>query len=190
MLTKKQLVTKRLFDILLSFLGLVICFLPITVLMLLATIFTKKSGLFMQERIGQNAKPFTIYKIRSMEGGEEDMEVTTFGKFLRSSKLDELPQLYNVLIGDMSLVGPRPDVKGYADELKGEDQIILSVKPGITGPATLKYSNEDALLAKQPDPKEYNDTVIWKDKVEINKEYIKNWSFIQDLNYLIKTIFS
>ena len=121
---------------------------------------------------------------------KNDPRITRFGRFLRNFKLDEIPQLWNVMIGDMSLVGPRPDIPGYADELLGEDQIILSVRPGVTGPATLKYKNEEDLLVFQSDPIHFNDTVIWKDKIEINKKYIKNWSLKVDLIYLLRTIFN
>ena len=190
MLTKRQQLNKRLFDILISLIGLVVCLIPMLILLLLATISTKKFGLFRQERIGQHAKPFIMYKIRTMHSAKNELKVGVIGKAMRTSKLDELPQLYNVLNGTMSLVGPRPDIQGYADELKGGDKVILSIKPGITGPATLKYRNEDILLAKQSNPQEYNDSVIWKDKVAINKEYVKNWSFINDLKYIIQTIFN
>jgi len=88
----------------------------------------------------------------------------------------------------MSFVGPRPDVEGYADKLEGEDRLVLNIRPGITGPASLKYKNEEEILSKQSNPKEYNDTVIWPDKVRINKEYIKNWSLKKDIEYIIKTI--
>ena len=108
----------------------------------------------------------------------------------RKHKLDELPQLLNVFKGDMSLVGPRPDVAGYADALIGKDRVILDVRPGITGPATLKYKNEEALLMEQEDPQTYNDLVIWKDKVEINKNYLENWSLIGDIRIIIKTFFN
>ena len=121
---------------------------------------------------------------------KNDHRITLFGQFLRQYKLDELPQLFNVIKGDMSLVGPRPDVEGYADALTGEDRMILDIKPGITGPATLKYKNEEALLMEQEDPQTYNDLVIWKDKVEINKKYIKNWSLIGDIHIIIKTFFN
>ena len=121
---------------------------------------------------------------------KDDPRITTFGKFLRRYKLDEVPQLFNVICGDMSLVGPRPDVPGYADKLKGRDRVILEVRPGITGPATLKYKNEAALLSRQSDPKRYNDEVIWKDKVEMNKKYIENWSLLGDLKIIFKTFFS
>jgi lipopolysaccharide/colanic/teichoic acid biosynthesis glycosyltransferase len=117
-----------------------------------------------------------------------DKRITKSGRFFRKYKIDELPQLINVLKGDMSFVGPRPDVPGYADKLEGEDRIILSIKPGITGPASLKYKNEEEILASEKNPKEYNDKIIWPDKVKINKEYIKNWSLKKDIEYIIKTI--
>ena len=93
-------------------------------------------------------------------------------------------------MGKMSLVGPRPDIPGYADELKGDDRLILSVKPGITGPATLKFRNEEEILSKQENPLEYNDNIIWKEKVKINNSYVKKWSFLGDIDYIIKTIFT
>jgi len=120
---------------------------------------------------------------------KNDQRITPFGKFIRKYNLDELPQIFNVLKGEMSFVGPRPDVKGYADLLQGNDKIILSLKPGITGPATLAFQNEEELLAKQDKPKQYNDEVLWPKKVTINKEYITNWSLISDLKYIIKTLF-
>jgi lipopolysaccharide/colanic/teichoic acid biosynthesis glycosyltransferase len=116
------------------------------------------------------------------------MSATRLGRFLRHYKLDELPQIFNVIIGEMSFVGPRPDIVGFADELRGEDRIVLKVKPGITGPATLKYRNEEDILSKQPNPENYNRTIIWKDKVEINKKYVQNWSFYLDLSFLIKSL--
>ena len=120
---------------------------------------------------------------------KNDHRITLFGQFLRQYKLDELPQLFNVIKGDMSLVGPRPDVEGYADALTGEDRIILDIRPGITGPATLKYKNEEALLMEQEDSQKYNDLVIWRDKVVINKNHIENWSLIGDIHIIIKTFF-
>ncbi|MGM0760450.1 MAG: sugar transferase, partial [Thermodesulfobacteriota bacterium] len=103
-------------------------------------------------------------------------------------KIDALPQLINALKGDMSFVGPRPDVPGYADLLEGEDRVILSVRPGITGPATLHYRDEEALLAEQDDPEAYNRDVIWPDKVRLNREYVENWSFRKDLQYIWQTV--
>jgi lipopolysaccharide/colanic/teichoic acid biosynthesis glycosyltransferase len=118
-----------------------------------------------------------------------DPRVTSYGKILRKMKLDELPQLVNVLVGDMSFVGPRPDVPGFADRLTGPDRIILSVRPGITGPATLKYRNEEELLAAQPDPEMYNREVIFPDKVRINREYVEHYSFLADMKYILLTLF-
>ncbi len=194
MLTLKQQSIKRLFDIFISFLGLLILAIPIAFCIVFAGINTKMPGLFKQSRIGKNGKPFTMYKIRTLKGNNhkniqqiKDSE-TDFGRWLRNTKLDELPQLYNVLVGDMSLVGPRPDVAGYADRLQGSDRIILTIRPGITGPATIKYKGEEKLLLEQENPQIYNDTVIWPDKVKINKEYVVNWSFMQDLKYLASSI--
>ena len=153
---------------------------------------------FRQARIGQYGKPFCLVKFRNMRPGENDKSqhitvagdprITRIGRFLRKYKLDELPQLWNVLKGDMSFVGPRPDVAGYADKLEGDDRIILTLKPGITCPATIKYRNEEELLARQPDPKVYNDTVLWPDKVRLNREYAKNNSFWGDLKIILQTI--
>jgi lipopolysaccharide/colanic/teichoic acid biosynthesis glycosyltransferase len=119
-----------------------------------------------------------------------DSRVTIFGNFLRRFKLDELPQLYNVFIGDMSLVGPRPDIIGYADKLEGKDRIILTVKPGITGPATLAFRHEESILSNQDDPFTYNNEVIWLKKIELNRQYVENWSFKKDINYILQTIFN
>lgn len=187
-----------MFDLFFSFIGILLLWVPMVILILIATISTGKFGLYSQKRIGFRARTFTMLKIRSMTESddpshitlENDPRITGFGKFLRHYKLDELPQLFNVFWGDMSLVGPRPDVSGYADSLQGEDRVILEVRPGITGPATLKYKNEEALLSLQSDPKRYNDEVIWKDKVEINKKYIENWSLSGDLKIILKTFFS
>jgi lipopolysaccharide/colanic/teichoic acid biosynthesis glycosyltransferase len=197
-MSKRDIVLKRSFDVSFSVIGLLVFCMPIIILVIISTISFQKFGLFRQIRIGLQGKKFWIYKIRSMEGDDEsdsvtilnDPRINSYGKILRKTKLDEIPQLWNVLIGDMSLVGPRPDVPGYADSLKGDDRIILSVRPGITGPATLKYRNEEEILAAQANPKKYNDEVIWKDKVEINKDYVKNWSFKNDLRILLDTFFN
>ncbi len=195
MLTRQQLALKRIFDISISILVLPFAIIPLFLLLIIATFSTSKNGLFVQQRIGRYGKPFALYKIRSLKGihHEDAIQIhqseTKFGSWIRRTKLDELPQIFNVLIGNMSWVGPRPDVPGYADKLQGDDRIILSIRPGITGPATLKYKNEDALLLQQPDPKEYNDQVIWPDKVEMNKTYIRNWSLRKDIYYLFASIF-
>ena len=117
-----------------------------------------------------------------------DVRITKSGSFFRKTKLDELPQLWNVLIGQMSFVGPRPDILGYADQLTGEEKIIISIRPGITGPASIKYKNEELTLSKYDDFKKYNDEIIWPDKVKINCDYVKNWSFWSDMYYIYLTI--
>jgi len=196
-LNKGQKLIKRLFDLFFSFIGILVFFIPILILILLATISTKKIGLYTQLRVGEKAVLFTMFKIRTMCGDDdgdyitlkENPRITSFGRFLRKYKLDELPQLFNVIIGDMSFVGPRPDVKGYADKLTGDNRNILTIKPGITGPATLKYMNEEEILAEQSDPLKYNDEVIWKEKIRINKNYVENWTLIGDLKFILKTIF-
>lgn len=192
-ITNSQLVLKRGFDVVLSCLVLPVVLFPILVLVLVASIDTQQFGLFSQDRIGQYGQVFKIFKLRTLKAGTHQLghlkvSATRLGQFLRVSKIDELPQLFNVLIGNMSFVGPRPDVKGFADQLQGEDRMILKVKPGITGPATLKYKNEEALLSQQADPETYNRTIIWADKIEINKKYVQNWSFSLDLYFITKSI--
>ncbi|MEO5788034.1 sugar transferase [Gelidibacter sp.] len=189
----KQARVKRLFDVLLGFFLFPFLLVPILSLVLMATLDTRQWGLFSQFRIGQFGRPFRIYKTRTLKQevyrlGYLDASATALGKFLRRYRLDELPQLFNVLKGDMSFVGPRPDVAGFADALEGDDRIILKVKPGITGPATLKYKDEELILAQQSDPECYNRTIIWTDKVEINKIYVQNWSFSLDLQFILKSI--
>ena len=188
---------KRSFDIVFSIIGLILTWWIILIAWIIASIETKSNGMFIQKRVGKDGKLFNVYKIKTMKKinninttitSANDARITKSGKFFRKYKIDELPQLWNVLIGDMSFVGPRPDVPGYADKLEGDDRIILSIRPGITGPASLKYKNEEEILAHQEDPKWYNDNVIWYDKVEINKNYIKNWSLKQDIVYIIKTV--
>ncbi|WP_445718801.1 sugar transferase [Flavobacterium sp.] len=144
--------------------------------------------LFKQVRIGKNGVPFLLYKFRSIPIGST--KPNAWGRFLRLTKIDELPQIINLLKGDMVLIGPRPDVPGYADQLKGSDRIVLSVKPGITGLASLKYRNEEQLLSKQLNPLQYNDEVIWPDKVRINKWYLNNRTLYIDLIILFSTFLS
>jgi lipopolysaccharide/colanic/teichoic acid biosynthesis glycosyltransferase len=193
LLTKTQSFIKRVFDLVLSLLLLPLLIIPILLLILFATLDTGQWGLFSQRRVGQYGRLFKIYKIRTLKKephhlGQLDRSATRLGKFLRQTKLDELPQLFNVISGTMSFVGPRPDVLGFADQLKGEDRIVLKVKSGITGPATLKYNDEETILALQEDPETYNRTIIWPDKVEINKNYVQTWSFSLDLKYILKSI--
>ncbi len=194
-MSKKDRIIKKVFDFTLALFGLLVTWPIILIAWAIASIETKSNGFFLQKRVGQNGKLFTIIKIKTMKdmpGGTVttvlDKRITKSGRFFRKYKIDELPQLINILKGDMSFVGPRPDVPGYADKLRGEDRIILSVKPGITGPATLKYKNEEEILAKVKNPVKYNDEVIWPDKVNINKEYVKNWSLKKDIKYILKTL--
>ncbi|WP_151944048.1 sugar transferase [Aliarcobacter butzleri] len=188
---------KRAFDISISFVGLFFSWWIIFIAWIIATAETKSNGFFIQQRIGKDGKPFNVIKIKTMKRIEgvdstitssNDVRITKSGKIFRNTKIDELPQLINVLIGHMSFVGPRPDVSGYADKLEGEDKIILKVRPGITGPASLKYRNEEEILSHQSDPKWYNDNIIWPDKVKINREYINTWTLKKDIKYIIQTI--
>jgi lipopolysaccharide/colanic/teichoic acid biosynthesis glycosyltransferase len=195
----RQIIIKGMFDLLLALVGLALA-MPIIILgWVIASIETNSNGFFLQKRVGKNGQIFTLVKIKTMKPvlgikthviQKNDARITISGGFFRKTKIDELPQLWNVLIGQMSFVGPRPDVKGYADKLQGKDKIILSVRPGITGPASLKYKNEEILLAIQSNPEQYNNEVIWPDKVKINVNYVKNWSFYQDLLYIYQTIIS
>jgi lipopolysaccharide/colanic/teichoic acid biosynthesis glycosyltransferase len=166
--------------ILLLILGLVLCY-GITALD------TQSNGIFKQERIGRFGKPFSIYKLRTLHANTHQM--SRWGQFLRTTKLDEIPQIINLLEGEMALVGPRPDVPGYADLLQGDDRVILNLKPGITGLASLKYRNEEQLLAQQANPQEYNDAIIWPDKVRINKWYALHRNFYMDVLILGYTVF-
>ena len=197
-LTNLQSLVKRIFDVNLSGIGLVVTGPIILVAWLLATVDTRSNGFFFQSRVGRHGRIFSAIKIRTMRSGGAndstvtvagDRRITRLGKFLRQTKIDELPQLFNVFVGNMSFVGPRPDVPGYADQLEGHDRIILSVRPGITGPATLKYRNEEQILASVENPESYNRTKIYPDKVRLNRVYVENWSFGQDIKYILRTIF-
>lgn len=155
---------------------------------------TGESGFFLQKRVGQNGRIFTIVKLRTMKSTIPENPVfhspdklTRIGRFLRKSKIDELPQLFNVLAGQMSFVGPRPDVEGFADRLKGEEMKILLLKPGITGPASLKYADEEKILMAEADPVKYNAEVIYPDKVKINLWYFYNRNFLYDVKILALT---
>ena len=148
---------------------------------------TQSNGFFTHERIGQHGKSFLIYKLRTLHS--KTNKSSLWGQFLRKTKLDELPQLLNILKGQMTFVGPRPDISGYADELVGADRILLTLKPGVTGLASLKYRNEEQILAQQTNPQQYNDEVIWPDKVRINKWYAQNRTLVMDLQILFYTLF-
>jgi len=188
---------KRMFDIIFSLSGLMLFSLIVAMSWLVSLVETRSNGFFFQARVGKNGKTFILVKIKTMKNTYDinntvttsnDHRITYSGKFFRSTKIDELPQLWNVLIGDMSIVGPRPDVSRYADKLDGDDKIILSVRPGITGPAQLAYKNEEKILARKTNPIKYNDEIIWPDKVRINKKYIKEQSLAKDIYYIWKTV--
>ena len=152
--------------------------------------------LFRQQRVGRKGRLFTLVKFRTMlvnHGGNSvsvagESRITPLGSMLRRWKLDELPELWNVLLGDMSFVGPRPDVPGYADTLTGEDREILQLRPGITGPASMKYRNEEEILSAVENPQKYNDEVIFPDKVRINRLYLHDHSFFLDLKMIVATV--
>ena len=191
------MIVKCLFDKVMSFMGL--CVLWPLLLVVAILIRLKMPGgqvIFKQKRVGRNGKLFTMYKFRSMtvnHGGSVisvagESRITPLGAKLRKYKLDELPELWNVLIGDMSFVGPRPDMPEYIDRLNEEQRDILKLRPGITGPASLKYRDEEELLAKQADPLKYNDEVIFPDKVRINLYYLNHYSFIEDIRMIFCTV--
>ena len=188
---------KFLFDRVSSLFGLL--FLSPVLLFVALLIRIKMPGgpiIFKQKRVGQYGRLFTMYKFRSMKVSHSgssvsvkgESRITPLGVKLRKYKLDELPELWNVLIGDMSFVGPRPDVPGYADKLEGDDRRMLLLKPGITGPASLKYRNEEELLAEQENPQKYNDEVLFPDKVRINIDYMDHWSFGKDVKIIVYTV--
>lgn len=191
------MIKKHLFDITFAFFGLLFLWPVLLVVAILIRI--KMPGgpiIFRQQRVGKDGKLFTMYKFRSMtvnHGGSSvsvagESRITPLGEKLRHYKIDELPELWNILKGDMSFVGPRPDVPGYADKLEGEDREILKLRPGITGAASLKYRNEEELLATVDNPQQYNDTVIYPDKVRINLYYLKHYSFTADIKMIICTV--
>ena len=188
---------KRTFDILLSIFAIFLLFPFFLLVSFLIVIDSGFPIFFLQKRIGRGAKEFIIIKFRTMKTNNEnititvsdDVRITRIGKYLRKTKIDELPEILNVLFGQMSFVGPRPDVKGYADKLKGANRKILALRPGITGPASLKYYNEEYILSQKSNPKKYNDEVIFPDKVKINMHYFHNRSFFLDLKIIFATIF-
>jgi lipopolysaccharide/colanic/teichoic acid biosynthesis glycosyltransferase len=191
------MILKYLFDKTASIIGILLLWPVLLIVAILIRV--KMPGgpvMFIQQRIGRHGRVFSIYKFRTMtvdHSGSSisvkgESRITPLGVHLRRWKLDELPELWNVLRGDMSFVGPRPDVPGYADELKGDDRRMLQLRPGITGPATLKYRNEEELLASVDDPIRYNDEVIFPDKVRLNLYYLDHYSFLKDLQMIACTL--
>ena len=205
-------IVKFVFDRVVALLGLVVLAIPLMVIALLVKLSNpRETVLFTQVRVGLHGKLFKIHKFRTMTKEKEitniaypnRARITPVGAWLRRYKIDELPELWDVLIGNMSFVGPRPDVPGYADLLEGDDRVVLDMRPGITGPATLKYSNEEKQIedyvkqAKANGDQRtedeiaiwYNDEVIYPDKVRINCDYYRNYSFFTDVNIIFKTLF-
>ena len=188
---------KWIFDRIVSLIGL-LCLWPVLLVVAILIKIKMPGGpaFFTQKRVGRYGKLFTMHKFRSMtvlHSGSSvsvagEARITPLGAKLRKYKLDELPELWDVLIGNMSFVGPRPDVPGYADQLKGDDRRVLELRPGITGPASLKYRDEEELLAKVENPIEYNDTVIYPDKVRINLYYLDHYSFAKDFQMILCTV--
>ncbi len=192
--------SKRIFDVFWAVTGLLFLSPVMLIISVLIRIVSPGPIIYRQKRVGENNVIFNLVKFRTMvvnadtmEGGSitvaGDSRITPAGKFLRRWKLDELPTIWNVLKGDMSFVGPRPDVPGYADKLTGDDRKILDLRPGITGPATLKYSNEEMLLANAADPEYFNDNILFPDKVKLNLEYLNNLSLWKDVLIICKSIF-
>ena len=205
------MIIKRVFDIIASIFGLLLLWWVYPLVAILIKV--KMPGgpaFFCQKRVGLDGKLFTCHKFRTMtvkHGGSSvsvagDSRITPLGAKLRHYKIDELPELWDVLIGNMSFVGPRPDVPGYADQLQGEDRVVLKLRPGITGPATLKYRLEDEMISNyvaerqavgdtrdsQVIAVEYNDTVIYPDKVRLNKYYYEHYSFWKDIEMIFATV--
>ena len=195
-MNRRDQLLKRAFDLVVAAIGLLVFWPLIFVGWIAATISTRQNGFFFQKRVGYQGRLFSVVKLRSMKAVEgltttvtsdKDVRVTPVGWWLRKLKFDELPQLFNVLLGQMSFVGPRPDVPGFADQLTGEDRIVLTIRPGITGPATIAFRNEEELLAGVDDPESYNREVIWPEKVRLNKDYIRDYSLRGDIKYIWQT---
>jgi lipopolysaccharide/colanic/teichoic acid biosynthesis glycosyltransferase len=195
--TQFDRIVKRAFDLAVASIGLAFVGPVIAVAAICARWSTGGSGIFRQARIGQNGRIFFMYKIRTMRNvpgmtttvtTETDERITRFGRFLRRWKIDELPQLLNVVRGQMSLVGPRPDVPEYLDRIRRDAPLVLTVRPGITGPASIKYRREEKMLARERDPQEYNDRVIFADKLRINEAYVRDYRLLRDVYYLWQTV--
>ena len=193
-----MMIIKYIFDRIMAMLGLLLLW-PVLIVVAVLIKWRMPDGpvFFVQDRVGRHGRLFSMIKYRTMTVSHSgstvsvagESRITPLGAILRRYKLDELPELWNVFIGDMSLVGPRPDVPGYADCLRGEERRILELRPGITGPASLKYRFEENILAKVDNPQEYNDTVIYPDKVRLNLYYLDHYSFLKDLQMIRCTLF-
>ena len=188
---------KRLFDVTVSALGLAVSAPVLGMIGVVSAITQGRPVLYSQQRIGRNGEPFTLWKFRSMTNRPQtgstvttrgDARITPLGATLRRYKLDELPQLWCVLRGDMSLVGPRPDVAGYWDEVAAEDQDLLALRPGITGPGSLLFRNEEEILAEAEDPEAFNDEVLFPEKIRLTRQYAQTLSLMGDLRWGIYTV--
>lgn len=190
---------KRLFDIVASGLGLIVLSPLFIILAIWIKLDSKGPVFYRQVRVGYKNKDFRIFKFRSMRVGADkgslvtigghDPRVTRSGYFIRKFKFDELPQLINVFLGDMSLVGPRPEVRHYVDYWTPEQKHVLDVRPGITDPASIKFRNENELMEKAEDPEKYYIEVIMQEKIKLYLEYVEKHSFFYDLGLIFKTFF-
>lgn len=189
---------KTIIDVIFSIILIILLFPLLIIIFIIACLNTKSFGIYKQERVGYHNKIFSIYKFKTMYDNDNnndfiteanDTRITKFGKFLRKYKLDELPQLFNILFGDMSFVGPRPDVKGYAELLPLNEQYLLIIKPGITSRAAIYFKKEEFILKNVKDKKYFNDCIIWPIKAKMNNDYALNYKFIEDLSILLSTIF-
>jgi lipopolysaccharide/colanic/teichoic acid biosynthesis glycosyltransferase len=196
-LQKGWQIPKRLFDFAAALAGLVVLSPVMLIVAVLVRATSPGPALFIQERVGRHGHLFRCAKFRTMRVGAQaygtvttiaDSRITVTGRFLRRWKLDELPQLWNVLTGRMAFVGPRPDVPGYADRLQGDGRKVLELRPGITGPATLLFREEERLLALAHDPKAFNDEIIYPEKLRINQMYLETGSFWRDIGYILATV--
>ena len=194
------MILKWIFDRIVSLIGLVcLSWLYLIVAILIKVKMPEGPVFFVQKRVGRCGKLVKVHKFRSMTvqkkneaftgiAAIETNRITPLGAKLPRYKIDELPELWDVFIGNMSFVGPRPDIPGYADQLKGDDLEVLRLRPGITGPASMKYRNEEEILASVDDPRKYNDEVIYPDKVRLNRYYLHNYSFVKDIQMIICTV--
>ncbi|MGC4130451.1 MAG: sugar transferase [Bergeyella sp.] len=180
------MIQKRIFDVFFSFLMIAVLFPFLVLFFVVASVDTSANGLFIQQRIGRFGNPFSIYKFRTIH--PQKNTISKIGNFFRKYKIDELPQLFNILKGEMTFVGPRPDIAGYYDVLKGENRKVLQLKPGLTSEASIKYRNEEELLSEMENPLQYNDEILFPDKVKMNLEYLEKMSLKTDLKIIIKTI--
>ena len=190
---------KRLFDLVASALGLIVLSPLFLILAIWIKLDSKGPVFYRQVRVGRHNKDFRIYKFRTMKVGADagslvtigqDSRITRSGRFIRKFKMDELPQLINVLVGDMSLVGPRPEVRHYVDYWTPEQMRVLDVRPGITDLASIKFRNENELMEKAEDPEKYYIEVIMQEKLKLYLEYVDHHSFWSDIGLIFKTIWS